>query len=364
MDDVDYFISEEKHMKKKTVIFALSTFIILVIVEMIVVNRIDHGRGEKEFDLVVSIPKQLEKIGLEETEEVYSELLGRSLTKEEVRQENIINLQHSLTICSNVFYADDICLPDGSWILSDHVITARLYTESKEMLYVTVDSPELVKAYNAYADQSEYAVRTDWVEGRNIKNTFYYVVLERFYLDGLRVIPEKASIYRIDQEEYNTERKSSVTLADSLTCETGNVDNLPCYELEEGQDTSSLTYLTKFKYMCASEQKETSLMIGLVSGQESSLTERREVLEKLVSGKHVSGKRDLIGIPEYHTTVIRQDVPYYGGEVSIVLANRNVNYQIYKMFWIVGLILLIANVVITGILTGVRALIVRKKGLI
>ncbi len=245
--------------------------------------------------------------------------------------------------------------------MSDDIITARLSTESKEKLYVSVDSPELVKAYNDYANQS-YNVRTTDMKERVEKSAFYCVVLERFYLDGIRIIPEKASIYRIEKEMHQDEvEEYSVTLADSVDCETGNVDNLPCYELEAGQDTSSLTYLTKFKYMCASEQKEVSLMLGLISGQESTLTERREMLEKLVSGKHVSGKRDLIGIPEYYTTVIRQDSPYYGGEISIVLANRNVNYQIYKIFLIFVWIILVINIVITVILTGLRALIVHKR---
>ena len=349
-------------MKKTTVIFALSIFIVLVIVELIAANRIDHMMNKDMMSGVVStIPTQLEKIGLEETEEVYSELLGRTLTKEEAIQENILNLQHSLAVYSSAYFADDIYLPDGKWFLSDDIITARLSTESKEKLYVSVDSPELVKAYNDYANQS-YNVRTTDMKERVEKSAFYCVVLERFYLDGIRIIPEKASIYRIEKEMHQDEvEEYSVTLADSVDCETGNVDNLPCYELEAGQDTSSLTYLTKFKYMCASEQKEVSLMLGLISGQESTLTERREMLEKLVSGKHVSGKRDLIGIPEYHTTVIRQDSPYYGGEISIVLANRNVNYQIYKIFLIFVWIILVINIVITVILTGLRALIVHKR---
>ncbi len=103
-------------MKKTTVIFAMGIFIVLVIVELIAANRIDHMMNKDMMSGVVStIPTQLEKIGLEETEEVYSELLGRTLTKEEAIQENILNLQHShwLYIVRHILQTISICLMES-----------------------------------------------------------------------------------------------------------------------------------------------------------------------------------------------------------------------------------------------------------
>lgn len=358
-----------KNAVKQLLIMTGVLFVLMLMIDTIIIRVID--KHEENDTFVVNIAERtLQNMDeVEETADVveYSEILGRNLTKEEEKEQRKLEAQRSLLIYNNIGLAEDFLLPDGTWLLDEDMIYIDLSVQTEDGTnYYNVfplDDTELLEKYRSYWEDSFYSYDKNTKVAVE-RYRYYQLVFDRFYLDGMTVLPEQVSIYRVERMPIGDEEYPEITgceLMETLQFEVLDKEGLPCYELAMPLDENTVGDVS-YDYTCNGVEGYRVMRDCTLNGKFFSLEERKKLLQECLDETYKSRDRDLVGFSNYYYRKSTKDSDLLGGEVTILLCEQNIFYNMWQYAWkLVVLVVVLEAVVSLGIAAMIIAIRISKQ---
>lgn len=358
-----------KNAVKQLLIMTGVLFVLMLMIDTIIIRVID--KHEENDTFVVNIAERtLQNMDeVEETTDVveYSEILGRNLTKEEEKEQRKLEAQRSLLIYNNIGLAEDFLLPDGTWLLDEDMIYIDLSVQTEDGTnYYNVfplDDTELLEKYRSYWEDSFYSYDKNTKVAVE-RYRYYQLVFDRFYLDGMTVLPEQVSIYRVERMPIGDEEYPEITgyeLMETLQFEVLDKEGLPCYELAMPLDENTVGDVS-YDYTCNGVEGYRVMRDCTLNGKFFSLEERKKLLQECLDETYKSRDRDLVGFSNYYYRKSTKDSDLLGGEVTILLCEQNIFYNMWQYAWkLVVLVVVLEAVVSLGIAAMIIAIRISKQ---
>ncbi len=350
---------------KQLLIITGVLFVLMLLMNALVVRIIDK-RGENDTLLLNVGERILQDMDKEKDPaevEKYSEILGRNLTQEEEQEQRKFTAQRSMLLYNNIGCAEDFVLPDGTWLLEEDMIYLDLAmkTEDDTLRYgvFSLDDPKLLDRYRSYWKDAFYSYDKN-AKGAVERYRYYQLVFDCFYLDGMTVLPEQVSIYKVERMPMYGEEYPEITaceLMETLEYEVSDKEGLACYELATVIDASTVANVS-YDYTCNGAEGYRVLKDCTLNGKYFSIEERRTLLQECLDETYESRDRDLVGFSNYYYRKRMKHSDLLGGEVTILLCEQNILHNMYRYIWQLVVLVVVLEIVgalgIAGIVTAVK----------
>jgi len=361
-------------MQKKSVgkwlLFGFITFVVILAIELSVVRIVDDRQEKNPFTLNI-VQKMLDNMDVvhETADEVsYSGILGRDWTKEEENEQRELAAQSSLIMYNNIGLAEDFMLPDGNWFLDENMICLRLSMKTEDdttyYSYFSVENEQILNTYRDYWKDAFYSYNKNTKEMVE-RYRYYQLVFESFYLDDKKLIPERVSIYQVENilpegSENTSVDVTKLTLMDTMEFEVTKEDEWKHFEIVEEMDEYNITDLV-YDYTCNGSGDYSVLRECTLNGKFFSLEERKQLLEDGLNETYTSKKRDLVGLSNYYYRKAVKNSQMLGGEVTAVVCEQNIFYRVYLYIWKMVLALIVADMCVAVLITVIAASVQMNK---
>lgn len=354
---------------KKFCLITVIVLVVIVAIELCVLQVVDEKMSIMEV-LKRSTHRIIEDMDAADVStEQYSEILCRNLTEEEVKRQRELEAQFRLVMYNNADSAQDILLPDGTWLLNEDTLYFRLGLDKDGERYYhffDLENEEIMPRYRDHWEDSFYSYETSMTELKE-SYRYYRLVLERFYIEDGSIIPGRIGIYKVERTSAEGfkpgyDGPTNVELVDEWEYEVQGAEELACYELVDELDLYNVTDIS-LAYTCNGVEYMVNRDCTL-NGKFISPEERKELLEDLVTETYALQDRDLVGLPKYHIAKEIYNCDMLGGEVTAVVCETNMLYNAYIYLWMyVAVVLFVDILVALGIAAIVIALKKRKPKL-
>jgi len=352
--------------KSKIIIFVVVGTILFVLflgVELYFVRLFDTRTGnERKAFMMRAIKIDIGETdsGLEENS--FSNILNRELTSDEINSQSELFSHNLNIILSNAGVILGEFLPDGKWRMDEDSICIDIMNEERERFIFRLNNTDVLNEYRKYTENSYYYY-DKWKMLERYK--YYVMVLDSFYVDDIRLIPKKISIYEakcnFDEDmKPEDEDKVSVLLVDTIEFNDGNISGLDYYEIIEEIDSYSVD---EYRFQYTRNGKEGySVGTAVFTEKINSVKERKEILEDCLNETYEFQERDLVGISKYYFAKEKYFSEYYNDYVTLVGCEDNIFYDTYKSLWqYVLLILALDAIVAYGIAAPV--FVIKKRSI-
>lgn len=359
----------QKNRIKHLFLIATIVFVVILAIELCVLRIADKEMSSIELltkvtqGIIEDMDAESESVGAER----YSEVLGRELTVDEEKRQRELEAQYKMLMYNNIGAAQDFLLPDGTWFLDEDTMCFRLSLDKdgeKYFHFFALENEEIINRYRACWEDSFYSYDKNAKEMVE-RYRYYQLVFDSFYIDGITVIPEQVSIYKVESilpvgSDDAGSRITGFALVDILKFEVQDTGELDYYELASEIDQYNVTDLS-YDYTCNGVEYSVNRDCTL-NGKMFSIESRKALLEDCVSETYALQDMDLVGLRKYHTNKEEYTCDLLGGEVTAVICDQNVLYNAYKYLWIYLVFLLLVDVAVAiGISVIVIAIRERKK---
>lgn len=350
--------------KNKIIIFAVVgtiLFAILLGVELYLVRVFDTKVGNERRTFMMRVMKSEveDEYNSAFEEDSYSDILNRELTQEEINNRKELSITMSNILLSNIGMSLGIVLPDGNWLIDDDQLYIEIMNEERDHYIFTLDNADILNEYRKYTENSYY----HYDKWKMLEKYRYYVmVLESFYVDDIRLVPEKISIYEVECNLDDTKPEDEVNalLVDTIEFNIENVAGLDYYEIVDEIDGYSVDEV-RFNYACNGNEGYSAVPIVLTE-KVYSVEERREILEDCLNETYEFQKRDLVGISKYYFVKEKHFSKLYNDYVTLAGCEDNIFYDTYKHLWQYVLLILVMDMIAAY---GIAALIfvIKKRSI-
>ena len=355
----------DKNKVKRFLLISVVVFVVLLIIELIVVRIVDDRRGKNTvaMNTMKRIVKDIDVVEESTDSAEYSVILERMLTEEELKEQKILEAQKKMITYNNIGLAQDIVLPDGSFLLDEDgmYVYISVKTEGDAVCYhvFSMENEEILNRYRSYWGDSFYSYDKNTKEMEE-KYRYYQLVLDRFYLDGMEVIPEQVSIYKVERMPMDGEEYPEVTgfeLMETIRLADLNVEGLDCYELVTEIDSYTVTGLS-YDYTCNGMGEYRVMKDITLNGKYFSLEERKELLTDFLDEKYELQDRDLIGVSKYYYQKNIYNSELLGGNVTTLVCESNILYNFCLYAWKLLLLVLMTQMMVS---VGIAAIVIAVK---
>lgn len=273
-----------------------------------------------------------------------------------------------LMMYTNLGEAYDVRLADGSWFMDENAIIISLSDQvdndsDKSTLYM-FHNDEIMADYRSYTSQSkhDYMIKSQG-EGKKDDSFLYFeLVIDEFYIDGEKMIPEKYTIYRLsDNVDGDGEFLVSPVKNGELTLPEMNseakhflIQDNPEYEI-------SGNAINRYVYKEESGDDEYSGIITVFNERDYSIEERRNRMDEAFLGKSV--KKDLVGFKQFYNVTQPVSNELFGEGATIVASRRNVLFSTYGLTSSIVMLAMIFNTVTSAVITLIVCLVGRGRNL-
>lgn len=360
-------MSQKNRIKASILITAIALVVILAI-ELGVLQIVDKKMGSDEVAMSVTrrMLEEMDKDSGSADEEPYSEILGRKLTADEEEYQRVLETQQKILIYNNMGLMQDFLLPDGTWFLDEDMICIRLSVDIGEERYInffSVENEEIINRYRACWEDSFYSY------DKNVKEMveryrYYQLVFDSFYMDGMMIVPEQVSIYKVEcmppvGSDNDYSQVTGFELVDVLKYEVENVNGLDYYKLAGEINQNNVTGLS-YDYTCNGAGGYSVLRDCTLNGKFFSVEARKSMLASCAAETYEFQDRDLLGLPKYHVEKETYSGAWMGGNVTAVVCDQNILYNAYKYTWQLILFVLLVDVA-AAIGIAAIAMVIRKR---
>ncbi len=358
-----------KDRMKRLLIYVAIIFVSLLVVELVVVRIWDYRAQKSSLGLNVAarnFDNMSEKIESADVAE-YAEIVGRELSSEELKQQKLAETHQSLLMYTNIGLAQDYIMPDGSWFVDEDTFFIRITLKKDDKTHYknmfTLQDPELLEKYRSYWKDNFYSYDKTWKEMKE-RYRYYQLVFDRFYIDGMTIVPEQVSIYKVERMPIGNADYPEITNCEKMETiqfEVNDTEGLPCYEIKTQIEADNVTDI-KYDYSCNGAEGYSIFKDITLNGKIHSMEQRRMLLQEAMDEDYNSRKRDAVGMSNYYYVKSVRDNNILGNDVTVVACEQNILYQAYQYIWkllLVGVLLQLAmSFGIAGIVMAVKE---RKK---
>ena len=350
---------------RNTLVLSMLVFILLT------VYKTEIGTFDDLFDN--KLEKWAEDIqNLENPESIFGtskDIFGVPYSESENREQNERKLKAGMIIYANADVVTDVALPDGGWLIGGDEMYMNLQDADENRTICEIDTSKILPFYRNYTQNNKYVTWEPYGIKELIKNNsiewkthyvWYELVIDKFYLEDRRVLPQKVSIYR---KEGSGEDDDEVVFQESVEFDypEKELDNLLLFSTEEelipdevgktvpryqytDQDGKYLLegsmYLMTEHYYTENDvpsNSSTDSRVGRKQLRDESVSDKKPGLIERLPGlrKSSNGHKELVS-------------NYYGGAVKIVWGKNSYSYAVCKLLWLwiviyalVGILLLI-----------------------
>lgn len=361
-------IMRENKSIRKWLLFGVITFVVILLLELCVVRIVDYSQEKDSLWLNIT-QRMLDDMVSEEVDMLNcSEIIGREWTETEEQEQRNLKTQSGLITYNNLGVAEDFMLSDGEWFLDEDLICINLRKRTEEGIlyngYFRVENDEILSTYREYWKDAFYSYDKNTQEMLE-RYRYYQLVFESFYLDDKQLIPEKVSIYKVENIPPKGADSTYIdvtdfTLMKTMEFEVQNTDGLKHYEIAEPVDQYNVTDIV-YDYTCDGVEDYSVLRDCTLNGKAFSLGERKALLEDCLNENYALKKRDLIGFSNYYYHKGVKNSSLLGGEVTVIACEQNILYRSYLYIWKFVLVVMIANIVVTAFITVIAAQVHKYK---
>lgn len=355
-----------KSMVKHMLIIMGVLFALMIMIDTIVVRAIDKHEENDAFVLNVAekILDNMDELSENADETQYSVILGRNRTIDEEETQRRYTAQRSLFMYNNIGLAQDFVLSDGTWLLDEDRIYIDLSLKTEDGVFdyniFLLEDQELLERYRSYWKDSFYSYEKS-AKKMVERYRYYQLVFERFYLDDTRLIPQQVSIYRVERMPIGDAEYPKITsceLMETVQYEFTNKEGLVYCELVTEIDADTVADLS-YDYTCDGKEGYRVKRDCTLNGKVFSLEERKKLLQECLDESYESRDRDLVGFSNYHYQKSTHDSDLLGGEVTILLCEQNILYNMCQYAWqlvvLVVVLEAVASIGIAGIIIAIKS---------
>lgn len=356
-----------KRNRKQFFLIAAIVFVIIVIIELCVV-RIKDLQLKNDSSFWGSVRGRLsEEYETWERQNDYSVIIGRELSEDEKQQQIKLKMKQLLIAFNNGGVVSDYLLSDGTWFLDDEdEICIRISVDrddKSDHVYFSLKNEEIMNRYRAVSEDSFYSLnemRLGWCY------RYYQLVFDSFYLDGMTIIPEQVSIYRVESitSGDKVESLGEITgfeCVDTLKLEVPDVKGLDYYKNVTEIDKDNPDRFV-YDYVCNGMEGYAIWNNDYVLNEETiSLKERRALLEDCLNETYAKQDRDLVGFSKMFFNKETATEDFWGGEVTAVCCEQNIFYNMYRYMGEFLLLVFVVDVTVALVCAAIVMAIRRAR---